>query len=88
MNKWLNELVGSTAVRYLITMAASWLAAKLGADQGQVAGVLTQVVAVGVAITGVVESSKDKIVVDGQRVVIPADVKPKAKTLVDMIKGQ
>lgn len=71
-SQWLSGIVASTAFKYAVAMAATWLAQKLGMDPvaGKVTieGVLTQAIGVIAGVWGMWEASKSKIVVDGQRV--------------------
>lgn len=88
MNNWLNGLVATTAFKYLLSMVASWVAIKLHVEEGSVAGLLSQGVALIVAAWGVWEASRSKVVVNGEKVIIPTEAKPKAKTLIDLIKSR
>lgn len=88
MEKLFSGLVTSTAFKYLIAMVASWVASKLGVEQLSIEGILTQAVALVAAGWGVWEASRNKIVIDGEKAIVHSVDKPRAKTLIDMIKNQ
>lgn len=68
MSNWLTTFVTTTAFKYLVAMAATFIAAKLGIEQGSVEGILTQLVAVAMGVWGMWESSRQKIVINGEKV--------------------
>ncbi len=70
MSNWFSGIVGTTMFKYLVAMVATFIASKLGLEHGAVEGILTQGIAVVVAAWGMWESSKSKLVVDGQRVLV------------------
>lgn len=80
MHKLFSGLVTSTFFKYLIAGVASYIAAKLGLDQGTAEGFVSGGIAMLMAAWGMLEASKDKVVVDGQRVL--------AKDLPDATKRQ
>jgi hypothetical protein len=88
MNNWFSGLVTSTAFKYLITAVSSWLAAKLGVAEGDINGILVQLIGVATAVWGVWEASRNKVVLNGEKAIIPPADKPKAKTLIDLIKSK
>lgn len=71
-NNWFSTLVASTAGQYLIAIAATWIAQKLGLDPTTghvtVAAVIVQVLGIVPAILGVIEAAKSKVVVNGVKV--------------------
>ena len=85
MSNWFSGLVASTMFKYLLAMAATYIATKLGLDKGSVEGLLTQAVGLALGAWGMWESSKNKIVVDGRRVTIPPADKPAAERLIDRL---
>lgn len=68
VTNWFNSFVTTTAFKYLVAMAATYIATKLGLEKGSVEGILTQLIAVAMGIWGAWESSRSKIVVDGKKV--------------------
>lgn len=67
-SNWLSGIVATTGFKYVLTMIATYLAAKLGVDQGTLVGIITQALGVVLGLWGMWEASKSKIVVDGTRV--------------------
>lgn len=67
MRNWFNGFVTSTLFKYLVAMIATYIATKLGLESGAIEALLTQLVAVAMAAWGMWESSKDKVVIDGQK---------------------
>lgn len=67
-NNWLSGIVASTAFKYVVALIAGFIAAKLGVEKGSVEGVLTEIVGVLMGVWGMYESSKSKVVVNGQSV--------------------
>lgn len=70
MNTWFSNIVGTTGLKYAIAMIASIIATKLGLAEGEVAAMLTQLVAVAAAAWGMWESRKAKVVMQGERVIM------------------
>lgn len=68
MQNWLNSLVASTAFKYLIAMAATWLATKLGVESAKLEGILSQLVGIAMGAWGMWESSRNKAVIKGVKV--------------------
>lgn len=87
-SKWLQNFVTGTAGRYLIAMAATWLANKLGFDptEGRVAieGVLVQGIGLVALVWGTVEAGREKVVVDG----VKTPMKDLSAGLVEAIKEE
>lgn len=73
MRNWLNTFVTTTAFKYVVTMVAQFLAVKLGLEEGEITGIILQIVAVAMGIWGMAESAKSKIVVNGVKHNIPND---------------
>lgn len=73
-DNWLTTFVASTAGKYLIATVAGWLAGKLGLDPttgaASIAGFASAAVALGMLLWGAYESSRSKIVVNGNKVVL------------------
>lgn len=71
-SSWLTSFVGTTAFKYLVAMLATYVAGKLGLDpvegKATIEGVLSQLIGVAMGIWGMWESSRNKIVLDGQKV--------------------
>ena len=76
MRNWINGFVATTGFKYLVTMIAQFIAVQFNVDQGEVAGIIAQLVAIGMGIWGMYESSKDKVVVGGVKASIPKDATP------------
>lgn len=68
MSNWFSSFVTTTAFKYLVAMAATFIATKLGLEKGSVEGLLTQLIAVAMGAWGMWEASRDKIVLDGKKV--------------------
>lgn len=86
---WLSSFVGTTAFKYLVAMAATYLANKLGLDpvegKASIEGILSQLVGVAMLIWGAWESSRNKVVLNGKRVSVsdlPAEDKSKVAEVV------
>lgn len=64
---WLNGFVGTTAGQYLIAMAATWLAAKMGLDpiegKASIESIIVQIIGLVPAVWGIIQSARNKIVV-------------------------
>ncbi len=69
-SSWLTTFVASTAFKYLVAMAATYIASKLGLDKGSIEGILTQLVGVAMGVWGAWEASRNKIVMDGKKVAV------------------
>lgn len=67
-SNWLSGIVASTGFKYLVAMAATWLATRLGLDAGTLEGIITQAIGVLMGAWGMWEASKSKVVADGVRV--------------------
>jgi hypothetical protein len=71
---WLNGFTTSTAGQYIVAMAATWLAAKMGLDpttgQANIAAILVQIIGLIPAVWGVIQSARNKIVVANKVVAI------------------
>jgi hypothetical protein len=67
-SNWLSGIVASTGFKYVLTMIATYIAARTGVDQGTLVGILSQVIGVILGLWGMWEASKSKVVVDGVRV--------------------
>ncbi len=87
MQNWISGLVFSTGGKYLVAMAATFIASKLGLEQGSVEGILTQLVAVVMAAWGMWESSKSKVVVNGQRVLVKDLSATEKATVTNIVKN-
>lgn len=69
-NNWLSSLVASTAGKYIIAMIATFIASKLGLEQGSVEGILVQLIGVAAGLWGAWEASRSKVVVNGTKVTL------------------
>lgn len=76
MRNWLTSFVATTAFKYLVTMVAQFLAVKFGLEEGEITGLILQLVAIVMGVWGMSESAKNKIVVDGVKQTIPTDATP------------
>ena len=70
MQNWLTGFVGTTAFKYLVAMVATFIATKLGLDKGSIEGLLTQLIGVAMGAWGMWESSRQKIVINGEKVAV------------------
>lgn len=70
-----STFVASTAFKYIVAMVATYVANKLGLDpvegKANIESILTQLIGVAMAIWGMWESSKDKLVLNGEKVTLP-----------------
>lgn len=95
----MNSFVTTTLFKYIVAMAATFIASQFGLEEGEVTAILTQLIGVAMAIWGAWESSRNKVVVDGKRITIEK-LSPKAqhdvkeavqhterKSLWDILKG-
>lgn len=85
MQKWFSGLVTSTFFKYMLAGLAAYLAAKLGIDKGTVEGFASSAVTILMALWGMWEASKDKVVSNGKRVPLdelPAQTKAVVKQVV------
>jgi hypothetical protein len=76
MRNWINGFVATTGFKYLVTMIAQFIAVQFGVDEGEVAGVIAQIVAIAMGVWGMYESSKSKVVMNGVKQSIPNDATP------------
>lgn len=102
----MNSLVSKTIMNYAVAMIATLVAAQFGWDEISTRNVLEMTVQIGIqlvgfgaAIRGIIESRKDKVVVNGVRVgldelppivqqeVIHSAPLPRRRSLIDIIKG-
>ena len=67
-SNWLSGIVASTGFKYVVAIAATWIAARLGVDAGTLEGIITQAVALLMGAWGMWEAAKSKAVVNGQNV--------------------
>lgn len=65
---WFSTFVASTAFKYILAMVATFIASKIGVDHASLEGILTQLIGVAAGVWGMYESSKSKIVVNGEKV--------------------
>lgn len=79
----LNGLVATTAFKYLVAIAASAIAQYLGVAEGDVTGVLTQLVSLLMAVWGIWESTRNKAVLNGEVIRIPSTAVPEVAKKVD-----
>lgn len=86
MSNWFSGIVGSTMFKYVVAMVATFIASKLGLEHGAVEAVLTQAIAVVVTAWGMWESSKSKIVVNGQRVLMKDLTATDKATVTNIVK--
>lgn len=70
MQNWLTSFVGTTAFKYLVAMVATFVATKLGLEKGSVEGLLTQLIGVAMGAWGMWEASRQKIVINGDKVAV------------------
>ncbi len=70
MTNWLTTFVGTTAFKYLVAMVATFIATKLGLDKGSIEGLLTQLVGIAMGVWGMWEASRQKIVINGDKVAV------------------
>ena len=84
-SNWISGIVGSTAFKYLVAMVATFIASKIGLDQGSVEGIITQLVAVAMAVWGMFSASQSKAVVNGQVTLLKDMAVSDQKAVVDAV---
>jgi len=66
----LSAFASTTLLKYVVAAVAQYLAVKFGVDEGQLTGILLQIVTVLMGLWGVGASAQDKVVVNGQKVLV------------------
>lgn len=85
MSNWFSSFVTTTAFKYLVAMAATFIATKLGLEKGSVEGLLTQLIGVAMGGWGMWEASRNKIVMDGKKVSLSHLDASDAKAVKDIV---
>lgn len=85
-SNWLSGIVASTGFKYVVAIAATWIAARVGVDAGTLEGLISQAVGVLMGAWGMWEASKSKVVVDGVRVPLPQMSKADQEKVVAIVE--
>ncbi len=84
-SNWLSGIVATTGFKYVLTMVATYIAAKTGVDQGTLVGIISQIIGVVLGLWGMWEASKSKVVADGVRVPLAQLPEADQKKVLDIV---
>lgn len=88
---WVSGFVVSTGGKYLIAMAATYIATKLGLEQGAIEAILVQGIGVIMLAWGAWEASRSKVAINGTKVSLkdlPVSTQFQVKADIEDITGK